>query len=1192
MYLNNPFGLPSSYKTYPCLSLTFLTNSLSAKCASSPNQNSLSSSVTYFIANNANSFAGVVNSNLMSGSYLAMSVTSVTIPQGTEFPSYGLGEGTGTVVYRTTKDKTFVRSGSTWVDKTVYDEAVNSNDVGAYHHVEGAWNPGDLFADYKTYAIQFASATGQPSFAFEGTPNNADIAATFGDNITLNGVPLAETGICMITHSFGGGYLGLSVKVDQLTEEINVIEFKQDTIYQLHKINALKLCLIKSTAKLESIAMPTAINWNNCDYANIAQSLGIESVGGVPADGYVALMTYDKTLNGNSASGNYNFINLKDSSVSNLCDYVYVNDTLLASHPRGVVGTFSGFLYLYIPNDFGFRPVVEIRKGGYIGSDLTSKIYIDDTYLTVEGGFGYHSFMGFSSTKVTKTITDLTYTGITGNGTSYNNYVDEAGVDKKGLLINFSDNLSSFANLYNGGNKKFNLSKTTTFGSKVTLNGVPFNQIENSELKYLSTNLLWIYVPGMGVADNVIEIDSMVLDDARIPAMKFKHNGVNWGDATKIIFDSNGGSALNPVFARSNDSNVNFGNTANLQVPTKSGYRFNGWKLDGTLVNAADLITGFEITLVADWVEQVTVTVIDGESTSTMSIDKGSLLTAPSPAKTDDAYVHFTKWTTDVEGNVEYNFTDTVDADLTIYANYESHNFAKSYDFSEDFSKCTATLTCSCGYVYEEIVEGEFITDTEATCTTNRKGHYEYQFERTEIGNNGLVINDEGVNGIEVPNSAIGHDWGEPLYSRSGGKWTATRVCKNDPNHVETETVEEFYVCDKPADCTHNESGHYEAEFSNPAFVKQSTEPNSVTFSGTATGHDWAEPTYSWNGDECTATRVCKNDPNHVETETVTGIYLKDTDATCEGNETGHYEATFQNAAFTKQVTASNSVVKEGSAIGHSWSTPTYTWDGDECTATRVCANDPTHVETETVTATYVKDTDATCEGNETGHYEATFQNTAFAKQVTEANSVTRENSATGHDWGEVTYTWNDDECTATRVCANDPSHVETETVKGTYVKDFDATCVLDEKGHFEVSFENPAFEAQATESMSYENAGTATGHHYGEVQYSFDEEEHKVTATIDCVENDSSIVEVAQAVYVKDTDATQESNEKGHWEVTFEDERLGSYATEANSYEVPDSKLPEEKKGCGGSVVAASAVVTGLALAGVALVAGKKKEN
>ena len=68
----------------------------------------------------------------------------------------------------------------------------------------------------------------------------------------------------------------------------------------------------------------------------------------------------------------------------------------------------------------------------------------------------------------------------------------------------------------------------------------------------------------------------------------------------------------------------------------------------------------------------------------------------------------------------------------------------------------------------------------------------------------------------------------------------------------------------------------------------------------------------------------------------------------------------------------------------HSWGTPTYSWsaDGKSCTATRACTDTTCgETETETVTATFVTTQVATTEATGLGHYEASFKNSAFAKQ-------------------------------------------------------------------------------------------------------------------------------------------------------------------------------------------------------------------
>ena len=70
-----------------------------------------------------------------------------------------------------------------------------------------------------------------------------------------------------------------------------------------------------------------------------------------------------------------------------------------------------------------------------------------------------------------------------------------------------------------------------------------------------------------------------------------------------------------------------------------------------------------------------------------------------------------------------------------------------------------------------------------------------------------------------------------------------------------------------------------------------------------ALGHDWGEPVYDWADDHSaiTATRVCKRDPDHTETENgvVTSAVTKEATYDAEGEIT--YTATFTNPAFEPQ---------------------------------------------------------------------------------------------------------------------------------------------------------------------------------------------------------------------------------------------------------------------------------------------------
>ncbi len=263
------------------------------------------------------------------------------------------------------------------------------------------------------------------------------------------------------------------------------------------------------------------------------------------------------------------------------------------------------------------------------------------------------------------------------------------------------------------------------------------------------------------------------------------------------------------------------------------------------------------------------------------------------------------------------------------------------------------------------------------------------------------------------------------------------------------------YVSDNNATCT-----EYGTETARCNRVN-CNQTDTRTDEHSALNHDFQLPTYTWEENRCTATRICTNDNAHVETETVTAEYVKDTDATCIVAETGHYEARFENVAFEMQETDRNTVVN-GEPLNHKYATPIYVWNEYECIATRVCTQDNVHIETETVVAVYVKDTDATCDNAETGHYKAVFENHAFTEQNTEKGSVSN-GCALDHDYNTPTYFWDGQQCTAKRVCENDVTHVENETVIAIYVQDQSVTCTTAETGHYWAIFANEAFTMQTT---------------------------------------------------------------------------------------------------------------------------------
>ena len=410
-----------------------------------------------------------------------------------------------------------------------------------------------------------------------------------------------------------------------------------------------------------------------------------------------------------------------------------------------------------------------------------------------------------------------------------------------------------------------------------------------------------------------------------------------------------------------------------------------------------------------------------------------------------------------------------------------------TYTWSDDKSTCTAKRVCAndASHIETETVKTTSVITKAATCDEAGTKTYTAIFENSAFAkqtstssipatghkyNSGVVTKkptctEKGVKTFtcvdgdhsyteEIP--ATGHKYGEVTYTWSSDKSTCTakRVCANDASHIETETVNATSTITKNATCTTTGTKTYTATFKNGAFANQTT-----TSTIPATGHKYGTPTYTWSSDKstCTAKRVCSID-GHVETETINSTSTITKNATCTETGTKVYTATFKNGAFAKQT---NTVTIP--ALGHNFSTdyiidkePTHTEDGSKSQHCTRCGAKQNII---TISAT--------------GH---TYNNGVITKNPTCTekglktytciggdHSYTEEIPATGHKYGAPTYTWSSDKstCTAKRVCANDASHIETETVKATSTITKAATCTEAGEARNSVTFKNSAFASQ-----------------------------------------------------------------------------------------------------------------------------------
>jgi hypothetical protein len=382
-----------------------------------------------------------------------------------------------------------------------------------------------------------------------------------------------------------------------------------------------------------------------------------------------------------------------------------------------------------------------------------------------------------------------------------------------------------------------------------------------------------------------------------------------------------------------------------------------------------------------------------------------------------------------------------------------------TYTWAADHSTASAIRTCQNDGTHVESETVNVVTDTiqEPTCTEPGTHGYVANFTNPAFEQQSITLGD-------IP--AKGHDYGDPVYTWAADYSTASAVktCKHDASHVISETVNSTSVVATPAACEAKGWTTYTAAFTNADFVQQTQTVEDID----ALGHDWDTPTYTWAADNSTvsAIAVCKNDPSHVQTETVNTVISIIKEATCEEDGKEGFVATFTKEPFETQSKELNSIP----AIGHAWGTPTYTWaeDNSTVTAIRICGNDASHVQSETVNTVGVATTPAACEAKGWTTYTASFTNTAFAEQTRTAEDI----EALGHDWGTPSYEWSEDNSTVTAsaICTRDASHVLTETVNTTSQVSKQPTT--EEKGEttWTAEFTNDVFKAAPPEPKTEEN--------------------------------------------------------------------------------------------------------------------------
>lgn len=234
--------------------------------------------------------------------------------------------------------------------------------------------------------------------------------------------------------------------------------------------------------------------------------------------------------------------------------------------------------------------------------------------------------------------------------------------------------------------------------------------------------------------------------------------------------------------------------------------------------------------------------------------------------------------------------------------------------------------------------------------------------------------------------------------------------------------------------------------------------------------HSYGEPTYAWNGINCTAERVCSRDSSHKETETVTAAVETTRAATCTLEELSTYTAVFTNTAFNHQKKEN---VVTANKLGHDYAVDFTEDKPATCTEngskSRHCSRCDAKTDVTVIPATeHTPVIDAavapTC--TQTGLTEGkhcSVCKTVLTPQTTleklphswgegvetQAPTCTKEGVKTftcsrchntktepipalDHDWGEwkvETPATETTEGSETRTCQRDPSHTETRSI-------------------------------------------------------------------------------------------------------------------------------------------------------------------
>lgn len=353
-------------------------------------------------------------------------------------------------------------------------------------------------------------------------------------------------------------------------------------------------------------------------------------------------------------------------------------------------------------------------------------------------------------------------------------------------------------------------------------------------------------------------------------------------------------------------------------------------------------------------------------------------------------------------------------------------------------------------------IEGEhahnFIHGDEVTANCVQSGNLEYwycdmcgKYFSDEAGENEVTWEE-----LFLPSDDAAHDWGDVVYTWADddSSVSATRTCINSPAHTETVTQPTSYNVITEATEEEEGEGLYTAEFE-VDWAETQTKPVVIPVSGHkhSLTHIAAKPetctgpgnTEYWICDGCGKYFSDENGDNEIDDdswvipaaghlESLPPVSENIVAATC--TEDGSYDEIVYCARCHEELSRETKPI---SASGHTWDAGTVTKEATEaeegektytctvCGETRTEAIPKITHQHNPGEAVIENETAATCE--EHGSYDEVVYCSICGEEL---NRVTRMTQALGHEWSE---NWlPNDEDTHKKVCANDPTHVQTES--------------------------------------------------------------------------------------------------------------------------------------------------------------------